>query len=78
MTARPDSFAWPFRLQSGDCLFTAYPPGDPTMIVFITGASAGFGAAMARTFVKNGHQVVLAARRKAREMPAAMSLHRTV
>jgi 3-hydroxy acid dehydrogenase/malonic semialdehyde reductase len=37
-----------------------------TMIVFITGASAGFGAAMARTFVKNGHQVVLAARRKER------------
>ncbi len=39
---------------------------DPIMIVFITGASAGFGAAMARTFVKNGHQVVLAARRKER------------
>jgi 3-hydroxy acid dehydrogenase/malonic semialdehyde reductase len=36
------------------------------MIVFITGASAGFGAAMARIFVKNGHQVVLAARRKER------------
>ncbi|MFS2018123.1 SDR family oxidoreductase [Massilia sp. CT11-108] len=36
------------------------------MIVFITGASAGFGAAMARTFGKNGHQVVLAARRKDR------------
>jgi 3-hydroxy acid dehydrogenase/malonic semialdehyde reductase len=36
------------------------------MIVFITGASAGFGAAMARTFVKHGHQVVLAARRKER------------
>jgi 3-hydroxy acid dehydrogenase/malonic semialdehyde reductase len=36
------------------------------MIVFITGASAGFGAAMARTFVKNRHQVVLAARRKDR------------
>ena len=36
------------------------------MIVFITGASAGFGAAMARTFVQNGHQVVLAARRKER------------
>jgi 3-hydroxy acid dehydrogenase/malonic semialdehyde reductase len=33
------------------------------MIVFITGASAGFGAEMARTFVKGGHQVVLAARR---------------
>jgi 3-hydroxy acid dehydrogenase/malonic semialdehyde reductase len=39
---------------------------DSIMIVFITGASAGFGAAMARTFVKNGHQVVLAARRKER------------
>ena len=37
------------------------------MIVFITGASAGFGAAMARTFVKHGHQVVLAARRKERD-----------
>lgn len=33
------------------------------MIVFITGASAGFGAEMARTFVKNGHQVVIGARR---------------
>ena len=33
------------------------------MIVFITGASAGFGAEMARTFVRNGHQVVTAARR---------------
>jgi 3-hydroxy acid dehydrogenase/malonic semialdehyde reductase len=36
------------------------------MIVFVTGASAGFGAAMARTFVKQGHQVVMAARRKER------------
>jgi 3-hydroxy acid dehydrogenase/malonic semialdehyde reductase len=36
------------------------------MIVFVTGASAGFGAEMARTFVRNGHQVVLAARRKDR------------
>ncbi len=33
------------------------------MIVFITGASAGFGAEMARTFVKNGPQVVISARR---------------
>lgn len=33
------------------------------MIVFITGASAGFGAEMARTFVSHGHQVVLSARR---------------
>ncbi|MFC5510498.1 SDR family oxidoreductase [Massilia jejuensis] len=36
------------------------------MIVFITGASAGFGAEMARTFVRNGHQVVMAARRRER------------
>ncbi len=36
------------------------------MIVFITGASSGFGAEMARTFVANGHQVVLSGRRKDR------------
>jgi 3-hydroxy acid dehydrogenase/malonic semialdehyde reductase len=34
------------------------------MIVFVTGASAGFGAAIARTFVKGGHRVIAAARRK--------------
>ncbi|MGN3962563.1 SDR family NAD(P)-dependent oxidoreductase [Burkholderia gladioli] len=36
------------------------------MIVFVTGASAGFGAAIARTFVKGGHRVVASARRKDR------------
>ena len=36
------------------------------MIVFITGASAGFGQAIARTFVHGGHQVVATARRKER------------
>ena len=30
------------------------------MIVFVTGASAGFGAAIARTFVKGGHRVIAA------------------
>jgi 3-hydroxy acid dehydrogenase / malonic semialdehyde reductase len=44
------------------------------MIVFITGASAGFGAEMARTFVKNGHQVVLAARRMDRLKALATEL----
>lgn len=34
------------------------------MIVLITGASAGFGAAMARSFVQAGHQVIATARRK--------------
>jgi 3-hydroxy acid dehydrogenase/malonic semialdehyde reductase len=33
------------------------------MIVLITGASAGFGAAMARRFVGGGHRVIAAARR---------------
>lgn len=34
------------------------------MIVLITGASAGFGAAMARSFVQSGHRVIATARRK--------------
>jgi 3-hydroxy acid dehydrogenase/malonic semialdehyde reductase len=33
------------------------------MIVFITGASSGFGAEMARVFVSHGHQVVISGRR---------------
>ncbi|WP_206999091.1 bifunctional NADP-dependent 3-hydroxy acid dehydrogenase/3-hydroxypropionate dehydrogenase YdfG [Trinickia mobilis] len=36
------------------------------MIVFVTGASAGFGAAIARAFVSGGHRVVATARRKNR------------
>ena len=36
------------------------------MIVFVTGASAGFGAAIARSFVKGGHRVIATARRKDR------------
>jgi len=36
------------------------------MIVLITGASSGFGAAMARKFVANGHRVIAAARRTER------------
>ena len=44
------------------------------MIVFITGASAGFGAEMARTFVAHGHRVVLAARRTDRIADLAAEL----
>ena len=33
------------------------------MIVLVTGASSGFGAAMARRFVQQGHRVIAAARR---------------
>jgi 3-hydroxy acid dehydrogenase/malonic semialdehyde reductase len=36
------------------------------MIVFITGASSGFGAEMARVFVRHGHQVVISGRRQDR------------
>ena len=36
------------------------------MIVFVTGASAGFGNAIARRFAKEGHLVVAAARRQER------------
>jgi 3-hydroxy acid dehydrogenase/malonic semialdehyde reductase len=44
------------------------------MIVFITGASAGFGAAMARVFVNNGHQVIAAGRRAERLQELASEL----
>jgi 3-hydroxy acid dehydrogenase / malonic semialdehyde reductase len=37
-----------------------------TMIVFVTGASAGFGAAIAKKFVAGGHRVVAAGRRQER------------
>lgn len=36
------------------------------MIVMITGASAGFGTAMARKFIQTGHRVIAAARRTER------------
>lgn len=36
------------------------------MIVFVTGASAGFGQAIVRRFVKEGHRVIGVARRAER------------
>lgn len=44
------------------------------MIVFITGATAGFGAAMARTFVSNGHKVLISGRRADRLAALAAEL----
>lgn len=44
------------------------------MIVFITGATAGFGATMARTFVQNGHKVLISGRRADRLQALAAEL----
>ncbi|TFW20889.1 SDR family NAD(P)-dependent oxidoreductase [Duganella callida] len=44
------------------------------MIVFITGASAGFGAAMARIFAQNGHKVLVSGRREDRLQALAAEL----
>lgn len=44
------------------------------MIVLITGASSGFGEAMARVFVRSGHKVIAAARRTERLAALASEL----
>jgi len=44
------------------------------MIVLVTGATAGFGAAMARVFVQNGHKVIAAGRRTERLQALATEL----
>ena len=46
------------------------------MIVFVTGASAGFGTAIARRFAKEGHQIVAVGRRQERLDALAKELGR--
>ena len=48
------------------------------MIVLVTGATAGFGAAMARVFVQNGHHVIAAGRRAERLEALAAELGPTL
>jgi NADP-dependent 3-hydroxy acid dehydrogenase YdfG len=47
---------------------------DFFMIVLVTGASSGFGAAIARRFVREGHRVIAAARRTDRLAALAQEL----
>ena len=46
------------------------------MIVFVTGATAGFGAAIARRFAGAGHRVIAAGRREDRLAALADELGR--
>jgi 3-hydroxy acid dehydrogenase/malonic semialdehyde reductase len=48
---------------------------DPTHTVLITGASAGFGMAFAKTFARAGARLILIARRKERLETLADELH---
>ncbi len=52
----------------------AFTTKEKIMIVFITGASAGFGAAMARVFATNGHKVIVSGRRLDRLQALAAEL----
>jgi NADP-dependent 3-hydroxy acid dehydrogenase YdfG len=48
------------------------------MIVLVTGATSGFGEAMARKFVQNGHRVIATGRRKERLEKLATELGRAL
>ena len=43
-----------------------------SLVILVTGATAGFGTAIARRFVKDGHRVVAAGRRAERQQGRAI------
>lgn len=53
------------------------PPSRPRPVVLVTGASAGLGAALARTYAEHGWDLVLTARREAPLNALADELSRT-